>query len=59
MFISDIDSTPFPEKLVECGLNEEFLEAALIQERDWCVKDGTTVGFYRCLHKFLLKWPKS
>lgn len=59
MSISDTDSTPFPEKLVECGLNEESLEAALIQERDWCVKDVPTVGFYRCLHKLLLKWPKS
>ena len=56
--ISDTDPTTFPDKLAECSLNQESLEAALLQKSDWCVKDVPTVGFYRCLHKFLLKWPK-
>ena len=57
--ISDTDPTTFPDKLAEFSLNEESLEAALLQESDWCVKDVPFVGFYRWLHKFLLKWPKS
>ncbi len=41
-----IDS--FSQEIVECGLNEESLEAALIQACDWCVKDVPTayISFY-------------
>ena len=41
------------------GLDEETLEVSLALQGDWCVKDVPTVGFYRCLHKYLVKWPKS
>ena len=45
--------------MIEAGLDEETLETSLTLQGDWCVKGIPTVGFYRCLHKFLVKWPKS
>lgn len=59
MTFSDTDDTPFPTQLTDAGLNEETLEASLTLQGDWCIKDVPTVGFYRCLHKFLVHWPKS
>ena len=59
MTLSDADDAPFPTQLTDAGLNEETLEASLALQSDWCVNDVPTVGFYRCLHKFLVKWPKS
>lgn len=57
--LSDADDAPFPVQLINAGLNEEILEASLTLQGDWCVNNIPTVGFYRCLHEFLVKWPKS
>ena len=54
-----LDEALFPTQLIEAGLDEETLETSLTLQGDWCVKGIPTVRFYRCLHKFLVKWPKS
>ena len=59
MTLSAADEALFPTQLIEAGLDEETLETSLTLQGDWCVKGIPTVGFYRCLHKFLVKWPKS
>ena len=55
----DTDKTPFPTQLTEMGLDEKTLQVSLALQGDWCFKDDPTVGFYRCLHKYLVKCPKS
>ncbi len=61
----DAASNVFPTNVKQCGVTESVFQKAFLQclegQQDlcWTLTKPVTVGFYRNLHHYLLRWPPS